>query len=66
MWQSLKRMFRKLTPLEMATHELAEAELSKLEAETGQEFAASLVSYNTARIRRLRLYITKLAEENPK
>ena len=59
MFEYLKRLFAKPTPLELATVELVEAERAKLEAETGREYADALVKYNTARIARLRKYITE-------
>jgi hypothetical protein len=57
MIQDLKRFFRKLTPLEMATRELAEAQLQLLEAETAVEYSKSVVSYNVERIVRLKAYV---------
>jgi hypothetical protein len=48
-----KDPFRKPSPLEMIATELAEAHLSKLEAETAVEYAQSIVDYNTTRIERL-------------
>ena len=65
MWNQIKRVFRKLTPLEMATAELSDAELSKLEAQTGVEYAQSVVTYRTAQIKRLRQIITELSEAKP-
>lgn len=59
----IKRALRRLTPLELATRELAEAELSKLTAQTAQEYAASVVSYNTTRIARLKLFISTQTKE---
>ena len=61
--QLIKHQFHKLTPLEMASMELVEAELAKLEAETGKEFAESQVSYQTARIARLKKYIHTATKE---
>jgi hypothetical protein len=49
----LKEPFKKPTPLEMIAAELADAHLSKLEAETAVEYAQSIVSYNVTRIGRL-------------
>jgi len=49
----LKEPFKKPTPLEMIAAELADAHLSKLEAETAVEYAQSIVSYNVTRITRL-------------
>ena len=48
-----KDPFRKPSPLEMIATELAEAHLSKLEAETAVEYAQSIVDYNVNRITRL-------------
>jgi hypothetical protein len=49
----LKEPFKKPTPLEMIATELAEAHLAKLQAETGVEYAQSIVDYNVTRIERL-------------
>jgi len=49
----LKEPFRKPSPLEVIAGELADAHLSKLEAETAVEYAQSIVSYNVTRIDRL-------------
>jgi hypothetical protein len=57
MFDYIKNLFARPTPLELATVELIEAERAKLEAETGREYADALVKYNTARIARLRKYI---------
>ncbi len=57
MIQQLKRALRRLTPLEMASRELADAELSKLEAQSAAEYARSVVDYNGARISRLKAFI---------
>jgi len=56
---SLKRAFRKLTPAEVAAIELADAELAKLQAQTAMEFAASVVDYNSTRIKRLKTFLAK-------
>lgn len=44
--------------LELAARELVEAELALLEAQSGVDYAESLVAYNTKRVERLRAYIT--------
>ena len=49
----MKEPFKKPTPLEMIAAELADAHLSKLDAETAVEYAQSIVNYNTTRIARL-------------
>jgi hypothetical protein len=55
--QQLKRMARRLTPVEMAAAELADAELHRLEAHSAVEYATSVVSYEDARIKRLRKFL---------
>jgi len=62
-FHDIKRMFRRLTPLEMASRELAEAELSKLEAHSAKEYAQSIEDYNAARIKRLRKYLENQSTE---
>ena len=59
MMELLKEPFKKPTPLEVIASELADAHLSKLEAETACEYAQSIVDYNLKRIERL----TKRMEE---
>lgn len=59
----IKRLLRRLTPLEMASRELAEAELQKLTAQTAQEYASSVVSYNTSRIGRLKSFIASQTKD---
>ena len=58
-----KRLMRRLTPLEVASRELAEAEMQKLSAQTAQEYAASVVSYNTTRIGRLRAFVASQTKD---
>lgn len=66
MMKMLSSIFRKLTPLEVATRELIEAELAKLSAASGREFADSQVKYNEARIVRLKAYIAQATKETKK
>jgi hypothetical protein len=49
----LKEPFKKPTPLQVIAEELAEAHLAKLQAESGVEYAQSIVDYNLNRIERL-------------
>ena len=49
----MKEPFKKPSPLEVIAAELADAHLSKLEAETAVEYAQSIVDYNVVRITRL-------------
>ncbi len=62
MIQDFKRVLRRLTPLELATRELVDAELALLEAQTGVDYAAALVSYNAKRVERLRKYVATAGE----
>ena len=55
--QQFKRMARRLTPVEMAAAELADAELHKLEAHSAVEYATSVVSFEDDRIKRLRKFL---------
>jgi hypothetical protein len=57
MIQQFKKLTRRLTPVEMAATELAEAELHRLEAHSAVEYATSVVSYEDARIKRLRKFL---------
>ncbi len=56
----IKRLFRRMTPAERAATELADAELSRLEAQTAMEYAASVVGYQDTRIKRLRKFLSDL------
>jgi len=57
-YTELKQMFKMPTPLEVAAAQLATAELELLKAETGVEFASSLVTFNKNQIKRLKSYIS--------
>jgi len=54
MWKELKRVFRRLSPIEVVAAELYAAEMSLLEHQTASEFSLSMVRYNETRIKRLR------------
>ena len=56
-------MFKMPTPLEVAAAQLATAELELLKAETGVEYASSMVAFNKAQIKRLKAYIAAKAIE---
>jgi len=61
-----KQMFGRITPLQTAANELAEAELALLRAETGVEFATAQVSFNRQRVKRLRAFIlTESIKQEP-
>ncbi len=57
MLKNLLQMFKRITPTEAIAAELAEAEMQLLKAETGVEYAQSLVDYNKARVKRLKAYL---------
>jgi hypothetical protein len=65
LFHNAKRIFRKLTPVEVASTELADAELQRLEAQSALDYAASMVSYHTKRIDRLRTFLTIQAAGAP-
>lgn len=62
----LKNTCRRVTPAEAVSYELIEAEMSLLRAETGVEYASSLVTYNKNRIKRLKAYLAVTTTEEPK
>lgn len=57
MFDDFKKVFQRPSLLELATQELADAEHSRLAAQTAVEYAESLVIYNDKRIARLLKYI---------
>jgi hypothetical protein len=58
----LHHLFRKQSLSQVVLNELEEAKRSKLEAESGKEYAESLVAYNDARIKRLTTRLDELLE----
>ena len=64
MYQFIRKVFKQITVLESVSAELAEAEISLLEAETAAEYADSIIVYRTAQIARLRGYLKKLKVQN--
>jgi hypothetical protein len=63
MFDDFKSIFNKLSPVQVSTDELLEAEMSLLKAETGVEYALSMVQYNKARMKRLKAYINDSNKE---
>ena len=63
MIEYIKSKFRRPTPLELITRELAEAHLRKLEAETAVDYAKSVVDYNVTTIKRLNLHLSQYSKE---
>lgn len=53
----VRKIFGRITPMQTAANELAEAELALLRAESGVEYAAAQVTYNKQRVKRLRTFI---------
>jgi hypothetical protein len=60
---TIKKLLSTPTPLEMVVRELVQAQRSKLEAETAQDYASNMVQYNDDRICRLRVRLTELQGE---
>ena len=63
---AIKRLFGKPSPLEIATRELAGAELERLAAYSAAEYASSVIDYNNRRIGRLRSFIAARAADSLK
>lgn len=55
-------LFRKQSLAQVVLSELEEAKRAKLTAESGKDYAESLVSYNDNRIKRLTLRLDELIE----
>lgn len=51
--QFIRDVFRSKTPIEIAEHELLEAQLAQMDAETSVEYYVAMVEYNQKRINRL-------------
>jgi hypothetical protein len=62
----LKYLFGRLSLLEIASAELAEAERKKMEAQTGVEYSSAIVTYRTAQIKRLKAQINELSKDEQK
>lgn len=60
---SLRKLFRRITPKEIAAAELAEAEVALLSAHTGKEYADSLIAYRNSQIKRLRKFLADVELE---
>ena len=58
-WSEIKSMLRRPSLLEAIAKELNEAEFALLSAESGVEYAMALVTYNKARIKRLKACLIK-------
>ena len=64
-YTALKAFFKLPTSLQVAANELAQAELELLKAETGVEFASSLVTFNKSRVKRLKAYMVDQNKDKP-
>lgn len=62
-YTALIAFFKLPTPMQVAANELAQAELELLKAETGVEFASSLVTFNKSRVKRLKAYMVEINKE---
>lgn len=59
MWAEFVAVFRKPTPTEVATRELVEAQLAKLQAQTAVDYSTAIAAYNEARAKRLREFLNQ-------
>ena len=59
----LLAIFRRPGPLVVASRELVEAQLSKLQADSAAEWAKASSQYNADRINRLTKYINTITKE---
>ena len=62
MWTEFRLMLKTVTPAQAIAHELIHAEHDLLRAETGVEYAQSMVTYNKNRVKRLKAYLGKTEE----
>lgn len=62
----IKRLFGRMSLLQLASAELADAERSKMAAHSAQEYATSIIAYETARIKRLKAQINELTKAKEK
>jgi hypothetical protein len=60
--ESMKKIFELPPASVLALKELETAKRSLLEAQSGREYAESMVKYHEARIRRLTIYVHSLTE----
>jgi hypothetical protein len=63
MIKSIKKLLQTPTIIELVVKELVEAHRSKLEAESAQDYAKSVVQYNIDRIERLTNTLDELKEQ---
>ena len=62
MLNDFKRLFRKLSPAEMAARELHDAQLALLEAHSATEYASAMVTYHQQRIERLKGFLVEVGQ----
>lgn len=55
--KAMKKLFSPPSAMELAAHELAEAERQLLAAQTAEEYARNLAVYNAQRITRLKAFL---------
>jgi FtsZ-binding cell division protein ZapB len=63
MIKSIKKLLQTPTLIELVVRELVEAHRSKLEAQSAQDYARSVVQYNIDRIERLTNTLDELKEQ---
>jgi len=62
MFTVIKKILQTPTLMELVVKELVEAQRSKLEAESAQDYARSIVQYNMDRIERLTNTLNEMKE----
>ena len=65
LWTEIKTMLKTVTPAQAVAHELMHAEHDLLRAETGVEYAQSMVTYNKNRVKRLKAYLSPPEPKEP-
>jgi hypothetical protein len=63
MFKEVINLFRKPTTMELASHELAEAEMALLSSHTAVEYARAMVNYQNERIKRLKSFLATYGEQ---
>jgi len=61
MIRTIRSLFRRVTPAEVAAKELATAELELLTALSHRDYAQASIDYNETRVKRLRAFLAKLS-----
>lgn len=58
MFELLKAQFRRLSPMQVAANELADARLNLLSHQTAEAYARAMIAYNVETIKRLENFLS--------